>query len=71
AEIEAALAICRSEPAEALAGRLGIAVARARVLPAGIAVVRGIAGVMRPAEVQSAASGIRDGLLMELLGGSS
>lgn len=65
--LEMALAICRGEPSESLADMLGIAPARARVLPAGIAIVRGIAGLLTPTEVQTAASGIRDGLLVELL----
>jgi exopolyphosphatase/guanosine-5'-triphosphate,3'-diphosphate pyrophosphatase len=64
AGIEAALAICRTAPSERLAARLGIPPARARVLPAGIAIVRALVDVLRPERVEVARSGIRTGLLL-------
>jgi exopolyphosphatase/guanosine-5'-triphosphate,3'-diphosphate pyrophosphatase len=63
-EIEAALEICRSEPSDRLADTLHIPPARARVLPAGIAVVRALADRLQPERVEVGQSGIRTGLLL-------
>ncbi|MEJ7761266.1 MAG: hypothetical protein WKF80_00570 [Thermomicrobiales bacterium] len=63
-EIEAALARCGEEPAAALAAHLGIQGARARVLPAGIAIVRALDRLLRPSHVEVARSGLRAGLLL-------
>jgi exopolyphosphatase/guanosine-5'-triphosphate,3'-diphosphate pyrophosphatase len=52
-----------------LAAQLSIALARARVLPAGIAIARGIADLMEPASFVAAQSGIRNGLLMAAFAG--
>ena len=65
ADIGRALDRCREVPAAALALRLGIQEARARVLPAGIAIVRALDQTVRPAHVQVARSGLRAGLLLE------
>lgn len=51
-------------PAVALAVLLQISEARARVLPAGIAIVRALAERLQPASIEGARSGIRTGLLM-------
>lgn len=63
-DIETALAICRSEDSQSLAARIGIAQARARVLPAGIAIVRGLAERFSPAAIGISHSGVRVGLLL-------
>jgi exopolyphosphatase/guanosine-5'-triphosphate,3'-diphosphate pyrophosphatase len=63
-EIEAALDICRSEPSDQLAVTLQIPPARARVLPAGIAIVRALAERLQPERVEVGQSGIRTGLLL-------
>lgn len=66
--IDHVLADLRSIPANALADRLGIAEARARVLPAGAAIAAAVADITRPAAMQTARSGIRRGLLLEAFG---
>ena len=53
-----------------LADQLAIPEARAKVLPAGVAVVRGIIELAAPAEIQSAQSGIRRGLLLAAFAGT-
>ncbi|MDQ3513875.1 MAG: hypothetical protein M3462_09465 [Chloroflexota bacterium] len=65
AEVETALARCREMPAAMLATHLGIQEARARVLPAGIAIVRALQQVLRPIYIEVARSGIRAGLLLD------
>ncbi|HEU5432410.1 MAG TPA: hypothetical protein VFU81_12150, partial [Thermomicrobiales bacterium] len=50
-----------------LAVRLGIAESRARVLPAGIAIVAAIAAAFDAAQIDMARSGVRLGLLLEAL----
>jgi exopolyphosphatase/guanosine-5'-triphosphate,3'-diphosphate pyrophosphatase len=50
--------------AEQVAAALGIAVSRARVLPAGIAIAAAIAKQIRPSRIEMAQSGIRRGLLL-------
>jgi len=62
--IDAVLARLGRVPAAAVAAELGIAEARARVLPAGIAIVRALVGLLRPGRVEVARSGIRTGLLL-------
>lgn len=54
-----------------LAARLGIAESRARVLPAGVAIVAGLADALRPGRIEMARSGIRTGVLLEEFGGSA
>jgi len=53
-----------------LALQLAIAEARARVLPAGVAVVRSIVELAAPTEIQAAKSGIRRGLLLAAFAGT-
>jgi exopolyphosphatase/pppGpp-phosphohydrolase len=50
--------------AQALAGEIGIAEARARVLPAGIAVIAALVDRIQPGKIEVARSGIRTGLLL-------
>ncbi len=64
-EIEQALDICRTQPSALLVTTLAIPPARARVLPAGIALIRALMDLLGSAEVEVAASGIRTGLLLE------
>lgn len=64
-QIEAALARCQQQPSDDLAAALGISPARARVLPAGIAIVRVLEALIRPDRITVARSGIRTGLLLE------
>ena len=52
-----------------LAGTLGIPEARARVLPAGVAIVAALADRVLPGRIETARSGIRTGLLLEALDG--
>lgn len=63
-DIDVVLTICRGLPSPMLAARIGIQQARARVLPAGIAIVRGLCDLIEPSEVEVAQSGIRHGLLL-------
>jgi exopolyphosphatase / guanosine-5'-triphosphate,3'-diphosphate pyrophosphatase len=65
--IDATLARLTQEPSTTLATRLAIPPARARVLPAGVAVVRAVAGRLGGPPVTVAPSGIRTGLLLEAL----
>ncbi|HEX5498465.1 MAG TPA: hypothetical protein VFX03_04525, partial [Thermomicrobiales bacterium] len=53
--------------ANELADKLGIAESRARVLPAGIAIVAAVAAAADVTRIDMARSGVRLGLLMELL----
>jgi exopolyphosphatase/guanosine-5'-triphosphate,3'-diphosphate pyrophosphatase len=55
--------------AQALADEINIPLARARVLPAGIAIARSICGEMRPISFEAAESGIRRGLLLAAFAG--
>lgn len=63
-DIDVVLTICRGLPSVALAARIGIQQARARVLPAGIAIVRGLCDLIEPGAIEVAQSGIRHGLLL-------
>lgn len=56
-------------PAAVLAEKISIPEARARVLPAGIAIVQAIADRTHPPLIQGARSGIRTGLLMAAFAG--
>lgn len=66
--IDRVLADLETVPAEQLAVRLGIAEARARVLPAGAAIAAAVADLTSPGTVVAARSGIRRGLLLEAFG---
>lgn len=68
-DIDTALAELRRTPAAAVAARLSIPEARARVLPAGGAIVAAIADHVRPVRIEIARSGIRAGLLLALFAG--
>ena len=54
-------------PAAELATTIGVVEARARVLPAGVAVVAAITDLMQPGWIGSARSGIRAGMLLAML----
>lgn len=68
AAIDAVLEELQRVAAADLATRLTVAVARARVLPAGIAIAAAIADLTRPGAIDLARSGIRTGLLLEAFG---
>lgn len=51
-------------PAAEIAAELSIPEARARVLPAGVAIVRALVDTLRPATIEITQSGIRTGLLL-------
>ena len=55
-------------PASDTVDRLGIMLARARVLPAGVATALAVLSKMRPAEVRGVPSGIQIGLIEDLAG---
>jgi exopolyphosphatase/pppGpp-phosphohydrolase len=57
-------------PSAELALQLEIAEARAKVLPAGIAVMRAVIELAKPVEIQAAQSGIRRGLLLAAFAGT-
>lgn len=57
----------KRSPAAEVAAVLGIPEARARVLPAGISIVRALVEVLRPASIEVSQSGIRIGLLLKTL----
>jgi exopolyphosphatase/guanosine-5'-triphosphate,3'-diphosphate pyrophosphatase len=63
-QIAAVLERLQRVPSTRLAAELGIAEARARVLPAGVAVVEALAGEVLPGRIEIARSGIRTGLLL-------
>jgi exopolyphosphatase/guanosine-5'-triphosphate,3'-diphosphate pyrophosphatase len=63
-EVDDVLAYFETVTAEQLAARLSIPVARAKVLPAGVAIVRALAGLTEPVAIEGAMSGIRTGLLL-------
>jgi exopolyphosphatase/guanosine-5'-triphosphate,3'-diphosphate pyrophosphatase len=63
--IESVLGRLVSLTAAALAGELAIAEARARVLPAGIAIVAALTDNLGPGRIEVARSGIRAGLLLD------
>jgi exopolyphosphatase/guanosine-5'-triphosphate,3'-diphosphate pyrophosphatase len=59
------------DTAETIAAETGIPIARARVLPAGVAIVRALVGVFAPLEIVATQSGIRRGLLLEAFANAS
>jgi len=63
--VAAARVRLQSTPAAALATKLGIAEARARVLPAGVGAVQAIIDRVQPGGIEVARSGIRAGLLLQ------
>lgn len=69
AALEAVLALLERRPVAELAATLAIPEARARVLPAGIAVVQALANRLQPGRVELARSGIRTGLLLDAFAG--
>ncbi|MCC6312862.1 MAG: hypothetical protein IT337_02525 [Thermomicrobiales bacterium] len=60
-----ALAVLATTPAADLAVRLGAQEARARVLPAGVAIAAALADLTRPDAIVATSSGVRTGLLLE------
>jgi exopolyphosphatase/guanosine-5'-triphosphate,3'-diphosphate pyrophosphatase len=67
AEIDQARAVCTETTAADLAERIGIPEARARVLPAGIAIVQAVVARVQPSAIEVAQSGIRTGMLLAAL----
>jgi exopolyphosphatase/guanosine-5'-triphosphate,3'-diphosphate pyrophosphatase len=68
-DVDQVLARLTATPAAELAEMLEIPEARARVLPAGIAIVRELAERTRPRAIEGARSGIRTGLLLAAFAG--
>jgi exopolyphosphatase/pppGpp-phosphohydrolase len=68
-DIDRMLAQLESISANELAEKISIPVARARVLPAGVAVVRLVADLAKPSGIYAAQSGIRRGLLLAAFAG--
>jgi len=64
-QVEAVLGRLTTVTADELARDLAISPARARVLPAGVAIVAALADVVRPGRIEIARSGVRVGLLLE------
>lgn len=62
------LAILADEPADVIASVLGIQHERAVVLPAGVAIALAVARMMGPSAVEAVPSGIRTGLIRDLIG---
>jgi exopolyphosphatase/pppGpp-phosphohydrolase len=62
--INAVLQRCLRETAQELAESASIPVVRARVLPAGVAIVQAIVDRTKPAKIEIAQSGLRTGLLL-------
>jgi exopolyphosphatase/guanosine-5'-triphosphate,3'-diphosphate pyrophosphatase len=69
AALEHALRKLQSISSGPLASELSIPEARARVLPAGVAIAAGVADEMQPERFESAQSGIRRGLLLSAFAG--
>ena len=68
AAVERVLDRLAGVPASALAVELAVVEARARVLPAGVAIAAAVADLVRPDAIGVARSGIRAGLLLEAFG---
>ena len=68
AEVDRVLDRLSRVPAADLANELSVAEARARVLPAGVAIAAAVADLLRPGAIGVARSGIRAGLLLEAFG---
>jgi exopolyphosphatase/guanosine-5'-triphosphate,3'-diphosphate pyrophosphatase len=64
AEVNGALRRLTKVTAEELASELDIQIARAKVLPAGIAIVAALCELIEPSKVTGARSGIRTGMLL-------
>lgn len=64
-EIKAAIELVTTLTADELAQRVGIPPMRARVLPAGIAVVAAVVDRLNPVNISGARSGLRTGLLLQ------
>ncbi len=62
--IDGVLARLQRAPSAQIAAELAIPEARARVLPAGVAIVRALVDVFRPATIEVTQSGIRTGLVL-------
>lgn len=69
-DIDAMLTRLARMSSRELASVIEIPLARAKVLPAGVAVVRALAELVRPSEIRAAQSGIRRGLLLAGFAGS-
>ncbi len=63
--VDAVLDRLSQVPSRELAERLSVAEARARVLPAGIAIVAAVADRIAPGRIEAARSGLRRGLLID------
>jgi exopolyphosphatase/pppGpp-phosphohydrolase len=68
-DVDEVLAFFETVTSEQLASRLSIPIARARVLPAGVAIVRALADLTNPQAIEGAMSGIRTGLLLAAFAG--
>lgn len=66
-DVDRALQQAASVTSVRLAARLDIPEARARVLPAGIAIVQALISHVRPPRIETAQSGLRMGLIVDLL----
>ena len=66
-DLASALQQCQSVTSHQLAVRIGAQQARARVLPAGLAIIQALANRIRPERIEVAQSGIRIGLLLATL----
>jgi hypothetical protein len=66
--VETVLAHLASATAAEVAAELAIPEARARVLPAGVAIVGAIVELLQPARIDVSRGGVRAGLLLEALG---
>jgi len=71
ADLDGALCRLMAEPAAQIAAATGIPEARARVLPAGLAIIQAMVEVLQPANGSLAASGIRTGLILTALDAAS
>jgi exopolyphosphatase/guanosine-5'-triphosphate,3'-diphosphate pyrophosphatase len=67
-DVDAVLIRLQQLPAAALAAELGIPESRARVLPAGVAVVTALIELIAPFAITVGQSGLRAGLLLEAFG---
>jgi exopolyphosphatase/guanosine-5'-triphosphate,3'-diphosphate pyrophosphatase len=68
-DVDHVLEFLQTVPAAELVERLAIPLARAKVLPAGVAVVRALADLTEPKTIEGARSGIRTGLLLAAFAG--
>lgn len=68
-EVDRVLDRLTRTPSQELAELLTVAESRARVLPAGVAIVRELAERLRPSSIEGARSGIRTGLLLAAFAG--